>query len=507
MANEAGDIIYGKGTNVQVADDQGTLHRATLVAPAPGEIVFNDPDTTSPNVMVADDEGNLHRATLVAAIGGFGGSDAHNKGWFADEAALVEAYPTGEDGDYAFLGSTDTIWVWDSDSNTWVDTDRKGQVTSVNNATGDVTVQETLVNQSNIKSVNGNSLLGSGNLEIAAHLEYPSSWPTTSSSTTKAFCDVVAADTTAVVGKMYLGEARWSDLPGSMANGEVVVEIMDGTTSSNKVIVLTLTSGNLSPYMWKYTYWNGGSNVSGWIGFQPELPSQSGNSGKFLKTDGSSLSWDNALVNNSIGTESLSVLGGRTGSQRSTSVGYAAAANGLRSLSLGWAATVGYSANYGVAIGYNTYANKPYAIQLGTDATRTAGGYSTVNDDANTFKVANENGNFEIMSANGTIPADRLVASINKYSTMPTAASTTEGWIVQYIGTTDLTYTHGYIYECVSDGAASPTYSWTRVDVQPTPSGLPSQAGHSGEFLTTDGTDASWAAPVVATFRVWGANE
>lgn len=228
---------------------------------------------------------------LNTGLGLGGGSDKHNLGWFADDTALAEAYPVGNDGDYALVGSTDTIWTWDSDTAAWVDTDRKGQVSSVNNETGDVTVQETLVNQQNIKSINGSSILGSGNLEIAAHLNYPSSWPTTSSSTTKAFCDAVAADATAIEGKMYLGEVRWNDLPASMVNAEVVVEIMSGTTSSNKVIKLTCTSGNRSPYLWIYTYWNGGSNVSGWKGFQPELPSQSGQSGKFLTTDGSSISW------------------------------------------------------------------------------------------------------------------------------------------------------------------------------------------------------------------------
>ena len=151
--------------------------------------------------------------------------------------------------------------------------------------------QDTLVNQVNIKSINGDSILGSGNLEIAAHLVFPSSWPTTNQTTTKQFCDAVAADTGAIEGKMYLGEVRWSDLPASMVNAEVVVEIMSGTTSSNKVIKLTCTSGNRSPYLWIYTYWNGGSNVSGWKGFQPELPSQSGQSGKFLTTDGTSISW------------------------------------------------------------------------------------------------------------------------------------------------------------------------------------------------------------------------
>ena len=105
---------------------------------------------------------------LNTGLGLGGGSDKHNLGWFTDDAALAEAYPVGNDGAYALVGSTDTIWTWDSDTTAWVDTDRKGQVSSVNNETGDVTVQETLVNQQNIKSINGSSILGSGNLEIDA---------------------------------------------------------------------------------------------------------------------------------------------------------------------------------------------------------------------------------------------------------------------------------------------------------------------------------------------------
>ena len=98
--------------------------------------------------------------------GGGGGSDPHNLGYYADLTALQTAHPTGTDGDFAILGSTDTIWVWDSGTSAWKDTDTKGQVTSVNNQTGAVTVQETLVSGTNIKTVNNTSLLGSGNITI-----------------------------------------------------------------------------------------------------------------------------------------------------------------------------------------------------------------------------------------------------------------------------------------------------------------------------------------------------
>ena len=268
----------------------------------------------NPNdVYTRDTEGNL-----AVRVVGAGGGDSHNKGFFATPQALQEAYPTAEDGDYAVVGSTDTVWLWDSDSGesgAWKDSDQKGQVTSVNGQTGDVTVQATLVNQSNIKSVNGNSLLGSGNLELSTYLPYPAGWTTTG--TTKAFCDNIAADATAIGGKVYLGEVTFSDLPASMSNAEIVVEIMAGTTAQNKVIVLTCTSGNSAPYMWKYTYWNNGTDVSGWKGFQEQLvsgtniktinsnsilgsgnldidglPSQTGNAGKVLTTNGTDASWE-----------------------------------------------------------------------------------------------------------------------------------------------------------------------------------------------------------------------
>jgi len=49
-----------------------------------------------------------------------------------------------------------------------------------------------------------------------------------------------------------------------------------------------------------------------------------------------------------------------------------------------------------------------------------------------------------------------------QYSTMPTASEDLLGKIVQYVGTTDSTYINGYFYKCVSDGQATPTYSWEK---------------------------------------------
>ena len=46
---------------------------------------------------------------------------AHDKGYYANPSALEEAVPIGADGDYAIVGTTDTIWLWDTDTQSWVD--------------------------------------------------------------------------------------------------------------------------------------------------------------------------------------------------------------------------------------------------------------------------------------------------------------------------------------------------------------------------------------------------
>ena len=43
-------------------------------------------------------------------------------GWYETPEALRAAHPTGQAGNWAIVGSTDTIWVWDVDGNDWKDT-------------------------------------------------------------------------------------------------------------------------------------------------------------------------------------------------------------------------------------------------------------------------------------------------------------------------------------------------------------------------------------------------
>lgn len=43
-------------------------------------------------------------------------------GWYPNYEALYAAHDTGYDGNWAIVGDTDTIWVWDSDTGVWKDT-------------------------------------------------------------------------------------------------------------------------------------------------------------------------------------------------------------------------------------------------------------------------------------------------------------------------------------------------------------------------------------------------
>lgn len=47
------------------------------------------------------------------------------QGWYATPEALKAAVPMGENGWWAVVGTTDTIWTWDSDTGAWVNTQAK----------------------------------------------------------------------------------------------------------------------------------------------------------------------------------------------------------------------------------------------------------------------------------------------------------------------------------------------------------------------------------------------
>ena len=50
------------------------------------------------------------------------------QGWYATPEALKTAVPVGENGWWAVVGTTDTIWTWDSDTKSWKDSIQKADL-------------------------------------------------------------------------------------------------------------------------------------------------------------------------------------------------------------------------------------------------------------------------------------------------------------------------------------------------------------------------------------------
>ena len=50
------------------------------------------------------------------------------QGWYATPEALKAAVPVGENGWWAVVGTTDTIWTWDSDTGAWKDSVQKADL-------------------------------------------------------------------------------------------------------------------------------------------------------------------------------------------------------------------------------------------------------------------------------------------------------------------------------------------------------------------------------------------
>ena len=113
-------------------DEDGYVAVRTVSAP------YSSGSDDKDSMFTRDEDGYV--AVRVTGSGGGSGGDQHNLGYYATSSALTTAHPTAEAGDWAIVGATDTVWVWDTDNSQWVDSDQKGQVTSVNNQTGDVTI-------------------------------------------------------------------------------------------------------------------------------------------------------------------------------------------------------------------------------------------------------------------------------------------------------------------------------------------------------------------------------
>jgi len=421
---------YPKNPNtdtVFVVQEDGTKNRAVMTAPQDISTIEypNNPNSTKAYITV---DGKKHRVVMVADLTGGGG------GGSVDYTKVVSKTKTMP---VASADNTNMIYMYDGTTNATYTHGYIYENKKTSTYTGTVTFEP---------ATHGGTVSCSGD-DFANFLTESGVEPLSVVSGTMTY------DFT---------NDLWM-LVGKDANNETVLSfqeyrqdfidagfVFSGFFPDGDVVAFTCSIEEASTsYAWNR------------IDVQPAadpLPSQTGQSGKFLSTDGTDASWsDKPLVNKGTVSSNLNIFGDNGSAagnkKEATSVGYYAAAKGSYSTAIGSSAStqnnqsyntaIGSSAYAGgvgaTAVGYNASANANCAIQLGT-----SGSSSQVsNTDANTFKVANANGNFEMMSADGTIPTARLT----KVNTTITLASADWSSNSQTVNVTGMTAT-GVVFPC-----------------------------------------------------------
>lgn len=168
-----------------------------------------------------------------------------------------------------------------------------------------------------------------------------------------------------------------------------------------------------------------GTTISATGGGGASLPDQTGNAGKFLTTDGTTVSWSRYSFVRTVQDgyyEQVNISQKKDAIGNSISFGVAIAANSVDAFGVSIGGSAGISA---VSIGQSSNASGYLAISIGAFSAASGKysvqlGYGT-NNAANTFKVANENGNFEMMDASGNVPLGRLTYVTQQIGDISTA--------------------------------------------------------------------------------------
>lgn len=138
LKDKLGNILHPETGFGQVLDTDGknlSTWRTEIEAVVPTQVQksYLENAGQANGVLVLNANGIIDLDKLPPTLNKF-------KGSFATSEALPAE---GEAGDYAIANDTDTVWVWDAekaDAPGWIDTGKKGAVTSVNGQTGDVSI-------------------------------------------------------------------------------------------------------------------------------------------------------------------------------------------------------------------------------------------------------------------------------------------------------------------------------------------------------------------------------
>ena len=414
-----------------VTQDGGQRNRAVLTAALDGTIKYSDnPNSTKVTVTV---DGVERKAVAVVNIDGSGGGDQHNLGWYATESALTTAHATATDGDWAIVGATDTVWVWDSDSTGWKDTGAAGiELPDQTGHSGEFLMTDgssaSWSNKPLVNTATGNNSLTVGG--IAATNSFVTNIGKGSNAT---------ANVSTVIGYNS----------SSTAGHGIAIGIDAKVTAQYAIQIGGDNKTNSDTNTFKVANANGNYEIMSADGTIPEArlaDTTNAQQGDVLTLDSNGNAvWQagsgGGLQNTATGTNSLTVLGTAATSNYSVNIGSATSAMntagatvvGCKSKTTSGGQVFGYdntvSGTAGVVVAQNSTATNECSCVFGgilNNATANyaiqIGGWGRTNSDANTLKVGNANGNFELMSADGTIPTARLT-KVNSTTTLTAA-----GW-------------------------------------------------------------------------------
>ena len=106
--------------------------------------------------------------------------------------------------------------------------------------------------------VNETNITNTINKIVVSNQPFPSAWPTGMEGS-NSFSDLIMAmnaDTDITAGKVYLATVGYNDLPSSLIQAELKIEVTQWD-DIQKIAVFTLSSSNQSPYNWHNTLVDG----------------------------------------------------------------------------------------------------------------------------------------------------------------------------------------------------------------------------------------------------------
>lgn len=112
--------------NVAAIKTAATDINAIKAAPAQAEAAGKSAQAAAASATAAADSAKAADESAKAAQQVSQGA----VGYYATASALNAAHPTAKDGNWAIVGTTDTIWVWDSDTEAWKDTGAETQLSN-----------------------------------------------------------------------------------------------------------------------------------------------------------------------------------------------------------------------------------------------------------------------------------------------------------------------------------------------------------------------------------------